>query len=81
MTEGDDGHPQLGDLIIYKLHGQEEGYGIGPHGSPLQLSERTYDRARWRAATFAQATCVDVWYTEDDRSYIFVASFADPMGV
>jgi hypothetical protein len=83
MTAGDDGIPQPGDLIIFKLHGpgQDERYGIGPHGSPLQLSEATYDLARRRAIFFAQSLGVDIWYTEDDETYSFVASFADPMGV
>jgi hypothetical protein len=68
----DDVLPQSGDVVIVRRAASAAAYVLRVFRGAFQVSFSTFDEALARAESFARHDRVDVWYTEDERSFRLV---------
>ena len=61
--------PRAGDIILRQPKDASRRYTLGTSGEHPQIACATREEAIERANRFAQSQYVDVWLTEDDRSF------------
>ena len=61
--------PLAEDVVIHRVVHSPAVYLLSRHGAEPQIKCKTYEEASARAAAFATAFNVDVWYTMDESSY------------
>ena len=61
--------PVAGDIIVHKRHASGDLYALGVFKRAPQLTCQAHEEAVKRATEFAVKDGVDVWYTEDGKTY------------
>jgi len=67
--------PQCQDVILRRTHGASRRYTLSTAGEAPQIAYKTYEEAITQADRFAQLQHVDVWQTDDDRSFTRVIEY------
>ena len=74
------GGPAPGNALVYRLKGEENeetcGLSLVPRG--MQTRYDAYPMAVERAKRFAQYAATDLWYTEDELTFVLLDSFRQP---
>ena len=61
--------PKSGDVILGRTHDASRRYTLSTSGEAPQIACPTFEEAIARADRFARSQHVDVWKTDDDRTF------------